>query len=123
MIMIRPSFCALVLMVLLTGCGKDFEWFPENNGATKEEPAAPTTATETVEMGRFVSSTPRADLTFRGFEVVTEKGTFLTFEPLDVPKDTPVVLERVTDLDTKLLVGQLLAANGKKVLVYMVVKS
>lgn len=123
MIMIRPSFCALVLMVLLAGCGKDFEWFPESTTAPVEEPAAPTTATETVEVGKFVSSTPRSDLTFRGFEIVTEQGVYLTFETLDVPKDTPVVLERVTDLETQLLIGQLLAANGKKVLVYMVVKS
>ena len=105
------------LSALLGGCG-GVDWFPE---AEKVPPAAAASTTPTspativsTDAGTFVASVKVGP---GAFTVTTTKGVFSTYTSLGVPYQTAVSMEKYTDPDTKLLIGKVLKALTKTILI------
>lgn len=106
----------IAVATLLGGCGA--EWFPEKETTTPGSPTSTTsTSSATIdssEVGTLVASVrvgPGA------YTVTTTKGVFSTYTSLDVPYKTAVSMEKYTDPGTKLLVGKLLKALTRTILI------
>ena len=102
----------LAATALLSGCGGGVEWMPEY------KPAEASTTADTTPVGSFLTA-------FRtgagAATVVTTKGVFNTYTSLGVPVHTPVSMVKYTDPVSKLLVGKVLQANGRTILIKDVV--
>ncbi len=100
-------------MIILAGCGA--EWFPDDSATVNGSSTSDTV--ETTDVGTFVSSDRNLDATYT---TTATKGTFLTYTSLSVSASTPVAMEKHFDSKTKLLLGQLLRASDKSVLIKQV---
>lgn len=95
---------------LLSGCGS-FEWFP----APEVKPAPVAFATySSTGVGVLTSSVRNGP---GAYTIVTTTGAFSTYTSLGVPAKTSVTLELWRDKDSHLMMGKLLKALTKTVLV------
>ncbi len=101
---------------LVTGCGA--EWFPE--GGVPASSGASSTSVESSDAGTFVSADRNTDKTYI---TQTTRGKFLTYSTLAVAVATPVAMEKHYDSKTKLLLGELLRASEKTVLIKQVLSA
>jgi hypothetical protein len=76
-----------------------------------------TIAVSDKQVGKFVSSLANGD----NFTTVTTRGVFITAKKLDVPADTSVIYEKMTDIPTETLLNQWLLAGSSSVVVQSVV--
>ena len=94
--------------MLLGGCGAD--WFPDQTAGTKDSQ----TAIDSVDAGTLVASLRNGPA---ACTIITTKGVFSTYTSLGAPAQTPVRLETHTDPVTGLIIGKLLRALQKTILV------
>lgn len=100
----------VVAVAMLGGCG-DVDWFPEQPGTAAPAGQA---ATDRADVGGLVASVQQGP---GDHTVTTTKGVFATYTSLDAPPQTNVCLEKHTDPATGLLIGRMLRALQKTILV------